>query len=152
MFIIHYFAVVVSSTNKYVTTQSETTNHPAVFTSIVTIFSTTTRISEYLFEAHNYNYDLSTCKVESIQNNTVQLQFSSHIYVSADQCTCDPVASQSADISLAGQFVLLYLHLLLSSAIHCCSTSVCVDNIIIDWTHFSCSNNILDETETQTSV
>ena len=83
-----------------------------------------------------------------MQGDTVQ----SSPYVSV-QYTCDAVASQSGDISLAGQFVLLYLHLLLSfSAIHSCCTSVCVDFIIIDWTHFSCSNNILDETEIQTSV
>ena len=104
MFIVYYF-VVVSSTNKYVTTQSETTHHPAVSTSIATIFSTTTRTSEYtLFEVHNYNYNVSTCKVESIQNNTVQLQCSSHMYICVDQCICDPVVSQTGDISLAGQF------------------------------------------------
>ena len=86
-------------------------------------------------------------KVESIP---VQLQCSSHMYISVDQCSCDPVASQTEDISLAGQFVILYLHLLLS--FYSCSTSDCVDFIIIHWTHYSCSNNILDETETQTSV
>ena len=46
MFIIHYFAVVVSSNDKYVTTQSETTHHP-VSTSIAIISSTAIRTSEY---------------------------------------------------------------------------------------------------------
>ncbi len=73
--------------------------------------------------------------------------------VSVDQYSCDPVASQSGDISLAGQFVTVHSIVLYSIILfYSCSPSVCVDDIIIDWTHFSCSNNILDETETQTSV
>ena len=103
MFIIHYFAVVVSSNDNYVTTQSETTHHP-VSTSIATIFSTTTRTSEYmLFEVHNHSYGFTNSKVESMQGDTVQCS----PYV-GDQYTCDPVASQSGDISLAGQCLILY--------------------------------------------
>ncbi len=90
-------------------------------------------------------------KVESMKDYTVQ----SSSYVSIDpQCTCDPVALQSEDISLAGQVVILYLlhTIVIIILCHSCSPSVCVDVIIIDWTHFSCSNIIFDETETQTSV
>ena len=75
VFIIHYFVVVVSSTNKYVTTQNETTHYPAVSTSFVTIFSTTTRTSEYMFEVHNHNYGFTNSKWKQCK---VTVQFNLH--------------------------------------------------------------------------
>ena len=126
-----------------VQTTSETS-----LSSIVSFVTAATTTSKYeCIQSNNY---FIFFKVGPMQDYAVQ----SSPYVSFDQYTCVPVASQSADISLAGQFVICtcYVQLLLSfSAIHSCCTSVCVDVIIIDWTHFSCSNNILDETETQTT-